>query len=936
MTRIPSQWSHDTRSFAIAVLFLVTVSSLRAGEIEGTVVEVDGKRVTIELVGDIIPVVDDEVRVVIDVPGIGEANVGSGRVTEVHGTRVLAQIDRTTGRLEVGRKARIKSAGTSAAREKPRRPASTPTTRTPAAPPKPAPAPGEMTETTNTIHRLPPAVANPPKPVKVTSSLVGQDQSSREIVQAVAEALPRLHLSRHPVDEEIGRRTIQLFLERLDTDKLFFNQEDVDRLMESGRTMADQSRAGELSLAYEIFRLYLDRLAERVALGRQILAGDLDFETEEELLLRDPSNRWPLDPIAVHDIWRKWMKYHILTHRAVGSDWTEAKRKVSRTLDDLVARMQRVDDDNLRDSLLDAMAAAYDPHSRYMSPKAWEEQNVLLSQQMAGIGAQLAEIDGYVTVHDVIPNGPADKQGDLKPGDRIVGVGQSTDGSIKDTSGMKLADVVALIRGDAGTVARLRVIPRGKFEARVYSIIRDKVDLAVMETAVVSGDQVGASDAAKIGYVHLPTFYTDLAAMREGKTDYRSSARDLQPRLQEFQRQKLHVVVVDLRKNNGGTPEESIDTASLFLGGVSVMQTRDREGVVTQHRSDRIELAWDGPLVILTNRVTAGGAEILAAAIQDYDRGLVIGDRTTFGMGTVAYFHDVATSIGRSLPMGSLGYLRVTGQKFYRASGQSTQLRGVIPNIILPSTTSDEALGETLLPFALQADSVDALRFTTFEYDVPPKMQQALRQSSDQRRQSSEYFRQLRAKSSRTTGPSRGTVVRLSERGFLADRGEPADANQDDNSRRIPGTRGVNLDGYLSEAFLIALDYASRSLCSAAERKYDQGDYASARRNYEDAISADPKSIASHYGLAWMLSTCPERDVRDGEAAVRHATIACELSEWKAWHHRLALAIAEAEAGRFSEAQKHLAEALRQAPEDQRQEYEYLRDRFAASQPFAQ
>lgn len=913
----------------LAFLASFDVSTLWAAEIQGKIAAVAGQKITINVDSDPLPVAGDRVRVVVNVPSIGEAKVGTGRVTEVRGTQVLATIDKASGKLEVGQTVRITSSKSQSKGDAP---------TTPKHPPMRAPTAAPVPETPpsgppNTVHKPPLAGLGAAEPIEITSSLVGQDAQGRDIVRAVAEALPRLHLSRHPVDDEIGRRAARLFIDGLDADKLFFNQEDVDTFLEHGHVMADELRRGDLNLTYEIFRLFLNRLGERIALGQQLLNAEHDFAIEEDLLLRDPSIQWPLDQTAAAEIWRKSMKYHMLMHRAAGADWTDARRRTAGAMRDLVRRMQTVSDEDLRTSMLMALAAAYDPNSKYLPQKAFADENAVLNQQMVGIGAALSEIEGYVTVQRLIADGPADRDGHLKAGDRIVGVGQGAEGPIKDVVGKRLAEVVSQIRGPEDSIVRLRVMPKGQFEAWVYKITRGKVDLALLGTAILSGEQLPGSRSAKLGYVHMPAFYTDLAAQQAGRKNYRSSARDLRPRLEEFRKQDVHVVVVDLRNNNGGTTQESLDTASLFLGGAPALQNRDREGNVTQHGNQNLSVAWEGPLVVLTNRVTAGGGEILAAAIQDYDRGLVLGDPATFGMGTVADFFDVGQVLFGGSESPKLGYLKLTTSKFYRVNGQSTQLRGVVPHVLLPSPTADAPIGEKAKTYALQADAVDALQYTGFGFEIEPDLQQTLTERSKQRRQSSPHFLKLDRQQVESASSRNGRAINLNEQAFLAARRSETE-DEAKGGRPIPGLPAVTLDGYLQETLAVALDYSNRAYCAVAERQYLRSQYALAIENYQRSVDTDPDSGNGHYGLAWVLGTCPESEFRDGNRAIKHARKACELSEWKDWTSLLALAIGEAEVGRFDDANTHLTQALEMAPAEQRDAYGYLRQRFAAGQSY--
>ena len=540
--------------------------------------------------------------------------------------------------------------------------------------------------------------------------------------------------------------------------------------------------------------------------------------------------------------------------------------------------------------------------------------------------------DGYVKVGRVIPNGPAARGGQLKAGDRILAVGEGEDGELADVVGVRLPDVVDRIRGPQGTVVRLQVLPAGRFESSLYRITRDKVEVTNLAGAVLSGESLPEGREAKVGYVYMPTFYQDRKAKAEGRDDYRSSARDLRRLLEDFTAQGADVLLLDVRQNQGGVLSEVIETAGLFVGKGPVVQAKDRNGKIKVYAPQTSSVAWHGSLVVLTSKVSAAGTETLAGALADYHRGLIVGDPHTNGMGTSANFFDLGSRLFQIPNPPQLGSVQLTMQKLYRPSGEGIQLRGVVPQVILPSMLElVTALGQDSRPYSLGHDAIAQATFTPLDFSLDAKLPQLLNTRSEERRRDSAYFQKLAARIEQEKAKRESTHVSLKEDDFLAERSQAA---PEDDWPTVPGIAEVKLDPYLNEVLAITLDYTAYVNYTKAAKLYTEKQYDQAIELYKRTVRANPTLANAHYMLAWSLGTCPEARVRDGDTAIEHARRACELDTENRWTFLLALAVAEAEAGRFDDALRDLKQALALAPDAERSKYEYLISRFEAGQPF--
>ncbi|HEV3136374.1 MAG TPA: S41 family peptidase, partial [Pirellulales bacterium] len=491
------------------------------------------------------------------------------------------------------------------------------------------------------------------------AQLAGPRPDDRNITVAITRLLAKEHLTRHPLDNEIAGRWMTNFLKMLDPRKVFFSQADIDGFMKYRDQLDDMALKGDTSFAYLVFNTFLARLDDRVKLIDELLPMKHDFTVDEDLITDPDLISYAKDDAEMRDRWRQRLKYEMLDlasekpkpepnasgvvpRQDVGEtkfklDSQASHEKISKRYHHLVKRMKQTEPDELLEMYLTALTMSYDPHTSYMSPTSQENFDIQMRLNLEGIGAALEAPEGETIVKKVIPGGAAAKDGRLKPDDKIVGVGQGQEGPIVDVNDMKLNNVVKLIRGHQGTTVRLAVVPKGETDAKIYNIVRQQVELTDSEARSVILEAGKKPDGAayKIGVINLPSFYMDMTGNRAGREDFKSATRDVARLLKDFNSQKVDAVVIDLRWNGGGSLIESINMTGLFIDVGPVVQVKDFDGQKMLYEDNERGVSWAGPLVVLTSKYSASASEIFAGAIQDYRRGLVVGDASTHGKGTV-------------------------------------------------------------------------------------------------------------------------------------------------------------------------------------------------------------------------------------------------------------------------------------------------------------
>ena len=666
----------------------------------------------------------------------------------------------------------------------------------------------------------PTAVAAQPAPAaQQTAAKPGPND--RQITLAVRSYLEREHFTRRPIDDEIARRWFGIFLEALDPMKVYFLQSDVDAFMQKRESLDDLVKRGDVSFAYEVYNRFLERVDARLPLIEKLLATPQDFTKDESIVVDRDDTKWAASEAEAEDIWRKRIKYDLLVQKMEKTPVEEAKDKLLRRYRSFAKRMHQMTADELLETYLSSLTSSLDPHTSFMSPGTLENFEIGMRLQLDGIGASLKGEDGYTTVAELVPGGAADKDGRLQKKDRVVGVGQNAEGEMVDVVDMNLNEVVKLIRGKRGTIVRLKVIPVGQTAPKIYDITRAKIELKDSEARgeVIEEGRKADGSPFRIGVINLPSFYMDMAGARQGQAEYKSSTRDCKRLLDEFKQKGVDCVVLDLRNNGGGSLPEAISLTGLFIDTGPVVQIKDADKRVQQYDDVDPGTSWDGPLVVLTNKFSASASEIVAGAIQDYRRGLVIGDKATHGKGTVQSLLDLGRQLFQRLPNApSLGAIKITMQQFYRPGGLSTQLEGVKSDVELPSLTTHLPVGEGDLDHAIAFDKVPAATFQS-SGRVSDDMLKTLRDRSVGRVQQNDEFSKVakdiaqyeKRKQEKTISLVESEFARQWNEGKAAEDEEKKLAEVEDPKRPI-----VKRDFYFNEAMNVAVDYLNMLAGGAA------------------------------------------------------------------------------------------------------------------------
>jgi carboxyl-terminal processing protease len=535
--------------------------------------------------------------------------------------------------------------------------------------------------------------------------------SKETIAMSVGRLLEEGHYTRQKLNEDVSRKFLQTYLEMLDFSHLFFTQKDVDELnAKYGSSMAGDVLLGNLKPAYEIYALYTKRVDDRVAKIKELLKQPIDFKGNATVELSRQKSPWPKDEAEADQLWRGRIANELLQEQLSEHPIEPAPQLVARRYDRLARNVHEEDKDEQMKLFLDALAQAYDPHSEYLSKADMKNFSINMGLSLVGIGAMLRSEDGYAKIESLVPGGPAQVDGRLKVGDRITAVAQGPADYV-DVREMRLDKVVEMIRGKKGTHVRLLVIPSDATDPsrrKNVELVRDEIKLKDQEARadiIIRKDENG--DPIKLGWLTLPSFYADMDKHQK------STTRDVLALLKRLKKENIAGLVIDLRRNGGGSLEEALSLTGLFLKSGPIVQTKDYNGSIRVSANPDPGIAYSGPMVVLTSRQSASASEIFAAALQDYGRAVIVGDKNTFGKGTV----QTILPIGRFASLlGSHsdedGALKLTIQKFYRVAGGSTQLHGVASDIVLPSLSDLPEFGEGALKNALAYDEVAKARYT--------------------------------------------------------------------------------------------------------------------------------------------------------------------------------------------------------------------------------
>jgi len=697
-----------------------------------------------------------------------------------------------------------------------------------------------------------------------TSGALKPATRDKEIANYFSRLLEVRHISKQKLDGKVSERGFGLFLKAIDPTKIYFTQADVDEFTASySKTMAIELKRGDVEPAFVIYNRFLQRMNERCDYALKVLEENkFDFTVDEEFIRDKDQTTYPKDEAEARDRMNKRIKFEILSLEAEDRDKqknasndesgektnVEAKNetvpgraddpisKLKRRYSTLQKRMAQTTNDDLLEIYLTAVANAYDPHTTYMSPKSYENFKIQIGLELEGIGATLQWDDGYTIIKRIVKGSPAEKSGELQVEDKIVGVGQGADGQIEDVVDMKLTDVVDKIRGKGGTIVRLEIVSQdGK--KKIVSIVREKIDLedSAAQSAVFNLYQkkdgtvvICAEDDAeenqkasaesvatlKIGVIDLPSFYFNMDAKSTGASGGRSCSYDVERILRDFNAKKVDACVVDLRYNGGGSLPEAVSLTGLFIKKGAVVQTKPSELGADRPRpllDPDPNIVWSKPLVVLTSRLSASASEIFSGAIRDYHRGLLVGDATTHGKGSVQSMSEISDVLFGALMKNApnLGAMKVTIQGYYLPSGVSPQLQGVPSDVQVPQFTSAlEDVAESDLDYPLSFAKVAPAEYPVFKL-VEPQVVEAVTKKSQERVAASKDFQEEIEKIELYKNSPLRKRATLNREKYFAEL-DKLNANKEETDKMeeiVNGESGVKRDYYLDEILNITKDY---------------------------------------------------------------------------------------------------------------------------------
>lgn len=532
-----------------------------------------------------------------------------------------------------------------------------------------------------------------------------------QVATSVARLLEQMHYTRQKLDDRISEQFLENYLRLLDYQRMYFLQSDVDEFAAKyGTSLDDAMLRGDVQPGIEIFERFRERVKDRVGKNLEMIKEPFAFTSNREVEIDRRKAAWPRDAADADRLWRNRIEHEMLQEKLSEAPIDPPEKVLTRRYNQVMRNVTEQEEEDILKTFFTALANTYDPHSDYLSPSDMENFSISMRLSLVGVGAVLRSDDGYAQVMEVVPGGPADRDGRLRVNDRIVAVAQGSK-EFEDVVDMKLDKVVERIRGKKGSTVKLLVIPANATDPskrEVIEIVRDEVKLkdqeARAELIEMPGERTG--EKLRVGWITLPSFYANMD--RGPGTSPKSTTADVSRLLKRLTAEGIDGLVIDLRRDGGGSLEEAINLTGLFIPEGPVVQVKNANGQVTVNSDKNPSTLYNGPMVVLMNRLSASASEIFAAALQDYGRAVIVGDERSFGKGTVQQLIDV----GRVMPFFSLagadaGSLKLTVQKFYRVKGGSTQLKGVESDIVLPSLTDSPEIGEGALPGPLQYDEVD-------------------------------------------------------------------------------------------------------------------------------------------------------------------------------------------------------------------------------------
>jgi len=547
-----------------------------------------------------------------------------------------------------------------------------------------------------------------------TSKVLQPEEIFSQENQIINTILSRYHYNKFQLGDSLSSVIFDRYIKSLDPSRSYFLRSDIDEFEAFRYKIDDFLKLGELNPGFAIFNRFKDRLNERIDFVQNILTEEFDFTTDEYYQIDREDAEWPNTNNAANEIWKLRVKNDALNLKIAGKEWSSIQETLKKRYESYRKAVIQYNSEDVFQLYMNAYTEALDPHTNYFSPMTSENFNIDMSLSVEGIGAQLQNEDEYVKIAEIIPGGPAAKSGLLFAEDKIVGVAQGTDGEMVDIIGWRVNDAVKLIRGEKGTTVRLSILSVSdgvNALPKEISLVREKVKLEEQAAKKSMLELLKDGKSYRIGVITIPKFYSDFEAQQKGEKDYKSTTRDVKKILAELKGEKVDGVLIDLRNDGGGSLNEAIDLTGLFIKDGPVVQVKNSDGTIEVGDDPDPNIVYDGPLAVIVNRFSASASEIFAGAIQDYGRGLILGEQT-YGKGTVQNLID----LNRLMPgsKDKLGQVKLTIGKYYRITGGSTQNLGVIPDVLFPSAFDAHEFGESSEPSALPWDQIKSSQYQMF------------------------------------------------------------------------------------------------------------------------------------------------------------------------------------------------------------------------------
>lgn len=561
------------------------------------------------------------------------------------------------------------------------------------------------------------------------------------LARAISGAVEMYHYEKPEVDDSLSSKVFDTYLDALDNNRRFFREPDIERFEQFRYELDDAMKRGDLSVPYEIFNTFTRRFNGNMEYVLEHITDSINYNSDVTFRYDREGQPWFKTEEEQQQYWNKRIQYDLINLRLSSDSLEKNQETLTKRYTTMKTQWDKSNSEDVFQLFLNAFSRSIDPHTQYFSANTAENFQINMSKNLEGIGATLQSEGDYTIVRQVVKGSPAEKSGQIKNGDRIVGVAQGKEGEFEDIISWRIDDVVGKIRGPKGTIVRLKIIPAAAeltSVPKVVEIVRDKIKLEDQMVKSEMKEVEHNGQAYRIGLITIPDFYINFEDLRAGREDYNSATRDVKKALRSLEEKGIDGVVVDLRGNGGGSLKEAIELSGLFIKQGPVVQVKDTRGRVEVNRDEDPEEVYTGPLAVLVNRFSASASEIFAGAIQDYQRGVIIGEQT-FGKGTVqnqVSFNDLLPASKEKL-----GQYNITIAKFYRISGGSTQHKGVIPDITFPSAFPSEKFGESSYPTALPWDQIQPV-----DYEVVANLKTLLpdlRAAHEKRMESSEEYKFL-------------------------------------------------------------------------------------------------------------------------------------------------------------------------------------------------